>query len=89
MRAYAIICSEFDGLLLDYSRQQATLETIEKLFKLAEVVFPFLFYSQSERWEGHGIMCFFNHFLAKMQAANLKQKIDLMFSGEHVSSGLS
>ncbi|KAL5152926.1 Glucose-6-phosphate isomerase, cytosolic [Glycine soja] len=28
---------EFDGILLDYSRQQATLETREKLFKLAEV----------------------------------------------------
>ncbi|KAL5558063.1 hypothetical protein UlMin_034274 [Ulmus minor] len=27
---------EFDGLLLDYSRQNATLETIAKLFKLAE-----------------------------------------------------
>ncbi|KAK7381336.1 hypothetical protein VNO78_33958 [Psophocarpus tetragonolobus] len=29
--------AEFDGVLLDYSRQQATLETREKLFKLAEV----------------------------------------------------
>ncbi|XP_022637477.1 glucose-6-phosphate isomerase, cytosolic isoform X2 [Vigna radiata var. radiata] len=28
---------EFDGILLDYSRQLATLETREKLFKLAEV----------------------------------------------------
>ncbi|CAL5185812.1 unnamed protein product [Lathyrus oleraceus] len=28
---------EFDGILLDYSRQQVTLETREKLFKLAEV----------------------------------------------------
>ncbi|KAK9667710.1 hypothetical protein RND81_13G006000 [Saponaria officinalis] len=27
---------EFDGLLLDYSRQCATLETLKKLFKLAE-----------------------------------------------------
>lgn len=27
---------EFDGILLDYSRQRATLETIDKLFKLAE-----------------------------------------------------
>ncbi|KAL9242633.1 hypothetical protein vseg_016616 [Gypsophila vaccaria] len=27
---------EFDGLLLDYSRQCATLETMDKLFKLAE-----------------------------------------------------
>ncbi|KAF5468465.1 hypothetical protein F2P56_012614 [Juglans regia] len=27
---------EFDGVLLDYSRQRATLETIDKLFKLAE-----------------------------------------------------
>ncbi|KAH7524083.1 hypothetical protein FEM48_Zijuj06G0081100 [Ziziphus jujuba var. spinosa] len=46
---------EYDGILLDYSRQQATLETIGKLFKLAE-------------------------------AANLKQKINLMFSGEHINS---
>lgn len=38
----AIICSEYDGILLDYSRQQATLETIGKLFKLAEVAFPLL-----------------------------------------------
>ncbi|RDX68917.1 Glucose-6-phosphate isomerase, cytosolic 1 [Mucuna pruriens] len=28
---------EFDGILLDYTRQQATLETREKLLKLAEV----------------------------------------------------
>ncbi|XP_040996797.1 glucose-6-phosphate isomerase, cytosolic isoform X2 [Juglans microcarpa x Juglans regia] len=28
---------EFDGMLLDYSRQRATLETIDKLFKLAQV----------------------------------------------------
>ncbi|KAJ7958040.1 Glucose-6-phosphate isomerase [Quillaja saponaria] len=28
---------EHDGILLDYSRQQATLETLEKLFKLSEV----------------------------------------------------
>jgi glucose-6-phosphate isomerase len=30
-------CSEFEGIFLDYSRQQATGETIEKLLKLAEV----------------------------------------------------
>ncbi|KAF4404402.1 hypothetical protein G4B88_014858 [Cannabis sativa] len=46
---------EFDGLLLDYSRQNATLATIEKLFKLAET-------------------------------ANLKQKINQMFGGEHINS---
>ncbi|XP_027358027.1 glucose-6-phosphate isomerase, cytosolic 1 [Abrus precatorius] len=46
---------EFDGILLDYSRQQATLETREKLFKLAEV-------------------------------ASLKQKINRMYSGEHINS---
>ncbi|XP_062099432.1 glucose-6-phosphate isomerase, cytosolic-like isoform X1 [Humulus lupulus] len=46
---------EFDGLLLDYSRQNATLSTIEKLFKLAET-------------------------------ANIKQKINQMFSGEHINS---
>ncbi|KAI4347645.1 hypothetical protein L6164_008437 [Bauhinia variegata] len=28
---------EYDGILLDYSRQQATLKTMENLFKLAEV----------------------------------------------------
>uniref|UniRef100_A0A0C9RNU4 Glucose-6-phosphate isomerase n=20 Tax=Euphyllophyta TaxID=78536 RepID=A0A0C9RNU4_9CONI len=28
---------EFDGIILDYSRQRATQETLEKLFKLAEV----------------------------------------------------
>ncbi|TXG52246.1 hypothetical protein EZV62_021415 [Acer yangbiense] len=27
---------EFDGMLLDYSRQNATLETVDKLYKLAE-----------------------------------------------------
>ena len=32
-----IIYSEFDGVLLDYSRQRATNETVDKLFKLAEV----------------------------------------------------
>ncbi|EXC07277.1 Glucose-6-phosphate isomerase, cytosolic 1 [Morus notabilis] len=46
---------EFDGLLLDYSRQNATVETIGKLFKLAE-------------------------------AANLKEKINRMFNGEHINS---
>jgi hypothetical protein len=28
---------EFEGIYLDYSRQQATTETVDKLFKLAEV----------------------------------------------------
>ncbi|PON40480.1 Phosphoglucose isomerase (PGI) [Parasponia andersonii] len=46
---------EFDDVLLDYSRQNATLATIDKLFKLAE-------------------------------AANLKQKINRMFAGEHINS---
>ncbi|GAB4826445.1 hypothetical protein Ancab_033340 [Ancistrocladus abbreviatus] len=45
---------EFDGLLLDYSRQRATLETMDMLFKLAE-------------------------------AAHLKQKINSMYSGEHIN----
>lgn len=44
MGLYAIICSEFDGMLLDYSRQQATHETIDKLFKLATVAFAFFFF---------------------------------------------
>ncbi|KAF7141807.1 hypothetical protein RHSIM_Rhsim06G0034400 [Rhododendron simsii] len=30
------LLNEFDGILLDYSRQCATLETMDKLFKLAE-----------------------------------------------------
>ncbi|CAK9164987.1 unnamed protein product, partial [Ilex paraguariensis] len=46
---------DYDGILLDYSRQCATLDTLEKLFKLAE-------------------------------AAHLKQKINSMFSGEHINS---
>ncbi|WVZ19587.1 hypothetical protein V8G54_006909 [Vigna mungo] len=46
---------EFDDILLDYSRQQATLETIQKLLKLAE-------------------------------AASLKDKINRMYSGEHINS---
>ena len=28
---------EFEGVFLDYARQQATTETVDKLFKLAEV----------------------------------------------------
>ncbi|QCE16605.1 glucose-6-phosphate isomerase [Vigna unguiculata] len=46
---------EFDDILLDYSRQQATPETIQKLLKLAEV-------------------------------ASLKDKINRMYSGEHINS---
>ncbi|XP_042046730.1 glucose-6-phosphate isomerase, cytosolic-like [Salvia splendens] len=46
---------EFDGLLLDYSRQCATVDTFNKLNKLAE-------------------------------AAHLKEKINLMFSGERINS---
>ncbi|XP_022996784.1 glucose-6-phosphate isomerase, cytosolic-like [Cucurbita maxima] len=46
---------EYDGILLDYSRQRATADTIGKLFKLAE-------------------------------AANLKDKINRMFNGEHINS---
>ncbi|XP_057449616.1 glucose-6-phosphate isomerase, cytosolic 1 [Lotus japonicus] len=46
---------DFDDILLDYSRQQATPETIQKLFNLAE-------------------------------AASLKEKINRMFSGEHINS---
>ncbi|KAI8004387.1 Glucose-6-phosphate isomerase, cytosolic 1 [Camellia lanceoleosa] len=44
MALSALICDteqwknlKFDGMLLDYSRQCATLETMDKLFKLAEV----------------------------------------------------
>jgi hypothetical protein len=32
-----LVLSEFEGIFLDYSRQQATGETMEKLLKLAEV----------------------------------------------------
>lgn len=32
-----MLFSEFDDILLDYARQQATPETIQKLFELAEV----------------------------------------------------
>ncbi|CAN1323481.1 Glucose-6-phosphate isomerase, cytosolic [Linum perenne] len=46
---------EFDGITLDYSRQQATLETLNKLQKLAE-------------------------------GANLKDKIERMFNGDHINS---
>ncbi|CAK9312647.1 unnamed protein product [Citrullus colocynthis] len=46
---------EYDGILLDYSRQRATFDTIGKLFKLAE-------------------------------AANLKEKINRMYNGEHINS---
>lgn len=46
---------EFDGLFLDYSRQCATVDTMSKLFSLAE-------------------------------AAHLKEKINSMFSGEHINS---
>ncbi|KAJ8650565.1 hypothetical protein MRB53_003588 [Persea americana] len=45
---------EFDGILLDYSRQRIYQDTMEKLFRLAE-------------------------------AARLKQKIDSMYSGEHIN----
>jgi hypothetical protein len=40
-------CSEYEGIFLDYSRQQATGETMEKLLKLADVtpLSPFLFVS--------------------------------------------
>ncbi|XP_077224687.1 glucose-6-phosphate isomerase, cytosolic-like isoform X2 [Tasmannia lanceolata] len=46
--------AEFDGLLLDYSRQRIRQDTVEKLFQLAE-------------------------------AAHLKQKINSMYSGEHIN----
>lgn len=46
---------EFDGMFVDYSRQRATVDTLDKLFKLAE-------------------------------ASHLKEKINRMFSGEHINS---
>ncbi|XP_074558643.1 glucose-6-phosphate isomerase, cytosolic [Curcuma longa] len=46
---------EHDGIILDYSRQCARLDTIDKLFKLAA-------------------------------AAQLRQKIDRMYNGEHINS---
>ena len=33
-------CREYDGIFLDYSRQQVQQETMKRLFKLAEVRFP-------------------------------------------------
>lgn len=32
-----LLIREFDGLLLDYSRQRATVETMDKLLNLAKV----------------------------------------------------
>ncbi|KAJ3670059.1 hypothetical protein LUZ60_010383 [Juncus effusus] len=46
---------EYEGIFIDYSRQKATQETMNKLFDLAEV-------------------------------ANLKEKIDKMYSGEKINS---
>jgi len=43
--------SEFEGIFLDYSRQQATRETIEKLLKLAEVTpVSYFFCNIKEAW---------------------------------------
>lgn len=39
---FFILHSEFDGVLLDFSRQRATLETMDKLFKLGEVGFAYI-----------------------------------------------
>ena len=36
--------SEFDGILLDYSRQRIYQDTMEKLFRLAEVKFLLFFF---------------------------------------------
>ncbi|KAJ9166100.1 hypothetical protein P3X46_020894 [Hevea brasiliensis] len=36
--AGSIVHSEFDGIVLDYSRQQATVDTVDKLYNLAEAV---------------------------------------------------
>lgn len=81
-----ILYSEFDGIFLDYSRQCATLDTLDKLFKLAEVVptlfSPFFF---NLVWFLKSSNLF---FLVQMQAARLKQKINSMFSGERVSRSL-
>jgi hypothetical protein len=33
----ALVGREFEGVYLDFARQQATTETVDKLFKLAEV----------------------------------------------------
>lgn len=35
--AGCVVHSEFDGIVLDYSRQQATVHTVDKLYNLAEV----------------------------------------------------
>lgn len=95
--------SEFDGILLDYSRQQATLETKEKLFKLAEVsslllgilrtwfIFCNLAIPPLKEKKKKSIIKLKNYHLiivayVIMQVASLKQKINRMYSGEHVSS---
>ena len=78
-----VFCSEFDGLLLDYSRQCATLETMDKLFKLAEVIWTIIILGIQKLWSSN------QPFNFQMQAANLKQKIGRMYNGEHVSPLLS
>lgn len=72
-------------MLLDYSRQRATLETMEKLFKLAEVGTYVTCPSCGEILVED--FCFLiNVDFVTMQAAGLKEKINRMFSGEHVCS---
>lgn len=36
-KPFLYCCSEFDNIFLDYSRQQASPDTIKKLYKLADV----------------------------------------------------
>lgn len=78
---YALI-REFDGLLLDYSRQRATVETVDKLLNLAKVrvdVYWQIFIELQRISLEILVICFY------MQAAQLTEKISRMFNGEHVS----
>lgn len=72
---------EFDGILLDYSRQRANLDTLNKLFNLAEVcLFPYSnLFQVLRKLYNLAFSCF-----VMMQAARVKEKINRMFNGEHV-----
>ena len=83
-------CSEFDGLFLDYSRQCATVDTMSKLFSLAEVSLYYIsewLYWLTEKTKKKVALFLIIFFV--MQAAHLKEKINSMFSGEHVSEDIN
>lgn len=91
---WVLIFSDFDGLFLDYSRQCATAETMDKLFKLAEVtmavcvcvcVYLYLYVCVWLKWGWLIYFLWLSFLCVLMQAARLKKKITSMFNGEHVS----